>query len=68
MNALFGTKYFAFIASSYAITFVVLVFLTVWIVLTYKKRQRDLAMLEAAGLRRAGAKKMEESEANAHHG
>lgn len=53
MSALFGTKYFGFIASSFAITLVVLLAMVVWVLVTYSKRKRDLARLEQAGLRRA---------------
>ena len=53
MSALFGTKYFGFILSAYAITTLALVLLTVWLVLTYRSRRRQLDKLDKAGVRRA---------------
>jgi heme exporter protein D len=53
MNTLFGTKYFGFIFSAYGITAVVLLGLLIWIVATYRGRRRQLAKLEAAGIKRA---------------
>lgn len=53
MTALFGTKYFGFILSAYAVTTLVLLLLVVWILMTHKSRKRQLAKLERAGLKRA---------------
>lgn len=53
MDALFGTKYFGFIASSYGITAVVLLIMVAWVLLTQRARRRQLAALEEAGVRRA---------------
>ena len=56
MSALFGTKYFGFILSAYAVTTIVLVLLVVWILLTHKSRKQQLARLEEAGIKRASRK------------
>lgn len=56
MSELFGTKYFNFIASSYAITFIVLILMVVAVLMTYSKRKREMARLEKLGLKRASAK------------
>ncbi|MEM1038203.1 MAG: heme exporter protein CcmD [Pseudomonadota bacterium] len=53
MTDLFGERYFAFIASSYAVTSLVLMAMVVWVLVTYRSRQANLAKLEAAGVRRA---------------
>lgn len=53
MTALFGTKYFGFIASSYAITTVVLILMVIWVLATHARRKRELRLLEEAGIRRA---------------
>ena len=53
MSELFGTQYFGFIASSYGITFIILLAITLWILMTYRARQKTLAKLEAAGIKRA---------------
>ena len=53
MAALFGTKYFGFILSAYAVTTVVLLLLVVWILMVHKSRKRQLAKLEEAGIKRA---------------
>lgn len=53
MSEIFGTKYFGFIASSYAVTAVVLLIMVGWVLMTYSKRKRDFAQLEKAGLIRA---------------
>ncbi len=53
MTALFGTKYFGFIAGAYGITGVVLVALIVWVLITQRRRRVALAALEQSGLRRA---------------
>lgn len=55
MEAIFGTKYFWFIASSYSATFAVLMLMVVWVLLTYSRRKKALAKLEQAGLRRASS-------------
>jgi len=52
MSALFGTKYFGFIAGAYGVTTVVLVALIVWILLTQRSRRAELGSLEESGLRR----------------
>lgn len=56
MSALFGTKYFGFILSAYAVTTIVLVLLVVWILMTHKSRKQQLARLEEAGIKRASRK------------
>lgn len=61
MTALFGTRYFEFIASSYAITAVVLMAMVVWVLLTQRSRRRKIAALEEAGMRRASRKKAKTS-------
>ena len=53
MTALFGEKYFVFIASAYGITAIVLLALIIWVLLTQRRRRADLAALEQSGLRRA---------------
>lgn len=52
MTALFGAQYFGFIASAYAITFAVLAALTAYILITHRRRRRQLADLKKAGMRR----------------
>ena len=52
MTALFGTKYFGFIAGAYGVTAFVLFALVVWVLLTQRSRRAELAALERAGLRR----------------
>ncbi|MEE9313625.1 MAG: heme exporter protein CcmD [Rhizobiaceae bacterium] len=56
MSEIFGTKYFGFIASSFAVTFAVLALMVIWVLMTYSKRKRELARLENAGLKRASSK------------
>ncbi|MEO1397984.1 MAG: heme exporter protein CcmD [Pseudomonadota bacterium] len=53
LTELFGERYFGFIASSYAVTAIVLIALIVWVVLTHRSRRATLGRLEAAGIRRA---------------
>ena len=53
MAALFGTKYFGFILSDYAVTTIVLLLLVVWILMTHRSRKKQLAKLEKAGMKRA---------------
>ena len=53
MTALFGTKYFGFILSAYAVTTIVLLLLVVWILMTHRSRKKQLAKLEKAGMKRA---------------
>ena len=53
MTALFGVEYFGFIASAYAIVFLALVGLTLWIVQTHRHRKKVLKALEEAGIKRA---------------
>ncbi len=53
MTALFGTKYFGFIASAYGITGAVLLGLIIWVFVTQHRRRVALAALERDGLRRA---------------
>ena len=53
MTYLFGTKYFGFILSAYGITALVLLALTIWILLSYRNRKRQLVKLEQAGFKRA---------------
>lgn len=53
MSALFGTKYFGFIAGAYGVTAIVLIALIAWVLLTQRRRQAELASLEESGLRRA---------------
>ncbi|MGI9354916.1 MAG: heme exporter protein CcmD [Rhizobiaceae bacterium] len=53
MSALFGTKYFGFIAGAYGVTAIVLVALIVWVLLTQRSRRAELTSLEQSGLRRA---------------
>ena len=53
MNALFGTKYFGFIFSAYAVATLALVLLTVWLVVTYRRRKRQLDRLDQMGVKRA---------------
>ncbi|MEM9678192.1 MAG: heme exporter protein CcmD [Pseudomonadota bacterium] len=53
MTELFGERYFHFIASSYAVTAIVLLAMVAWVIVTYRARQATLAKLEAAGIRRA---------------
>ncbi len=53
MSELFGTKYFSFIASSYAATAIVLIAMVLWVVITHSKRKRDLLRLNKAGFTRA---------------
>jgi len=53
MSELFGTKHFAFIASSFGVTLVVLLGITLWVLLTYSSRKKALAKLEKAGIKRA---------------
>ena len=53
MTSLFGTEYFGFIASAYAVTATVLFVLVVWILATHAHRKRELDRLEKAGLKRA---------------
>ena len=53
MTALFGTKYFGFILSAYAVTTIVLLLLVVWILMTHRSRKKQLAKLEQAGMKRA---------------
>ena len=53
MSDLFGTKYFAYIASSFSITLFVLLAMTLWILWTHRARKKALAKLEAAGIKRA---------------
>jgi len=55
MQALFGTEYFGFIASAYAVTSAVLLALIVWIFLTYSNRRKTLQKLEKSGLKRASS-------------
>ena len=52
MTSIFGAKYFGFIASAYGITFVTLLALCLWILLTARARKKTLARLEADGLKR----------------
>ncbi|MEL6503387.1 MAG: heme exporter protein CcmD [Pseudomonadota bacterium] len=61
MSDLFGTRYFEFIASSYAITALVLVVMVVWVLLTQRSRRRQIAALEEAGIRRASREKAKSS-------
>ena len=56
MTESFGTKYFGFIASSFGITLIVLLGMTLWILWTYRARKKALAKLEATGFRRASSK------------
>jgi heme exporter protein D len=51
---MFG-KYAAFIIPSYLATALVMIGITLWIVMVYRKRQREIAQLEAKGIRRGGA-------------
>ena len=53
MSELFGTQYFGFIASSFGVTLIVLLGMTIWILMTYRARHKALAKLEAAGIKRA---------------
>ena len=55
---MFG-KHAAFIIPSYAITVLVIVALAVWIIATYRRRRREIALLEesAARHRKANAGK-----------
>ncbi|MEL6736546.1 MAG: heme exporter protein CcmD [Pseudomonadota bacterium] len=53
MTELFGERYFSFIASSYAVTSIVLLAMLAWVIVTHRSRQSTLAKLEAAGVRRA---------------
>ncbi len=53
MTTLFGSKYFAFILSAFGITAAVLVLMTLWILIVYRVRRRQLDQLEKAGLKRA---------------
>ncbi len=50
-----GDKYFNFIFSSYAITFVVMVGLIVWVLSVHKSRLATIAKLEKQGIRRRSA-------------
>lgn len=61
MSELFGTRYFEFIASSYAVTAVVLVVMVGWVLLTQRSRRRQIAALEEAGIRRASREKAKSS-------
>jgi len=56
MIELFGTKYFGFIATSYAITACVLLAMIVWVVTNYYRHKTTLRRMEQAGLRRASSK------------
>lgn len=42
----------AFVLSAYGISFVVLALLIAWIITTHRATKRDLASLEAAGIKR----------------
>ncbi|EFL89644.1 heme exporter protein CcmD [Ahrensia sp. R2A130] len=53
IEALFGAKYFGFIAGAYGVVILALVLLTMSIWLTSRRRRAQLAKLEEAGLRRA---------------
>ena len=53
IEALFGTKYFGFIAGAYGVVTLSLVLLVLSIWLTSRRRPAQLAKLEEAGLRRA---------------
>lgn len=61
LEELFGSRYFGFIASSYAVTFAVLILMVIWVLVTHSRRKSALAKLEKAGLRRANAKQQEAS-------
>lgn len=51
---MFG-KHTAFILPSYIATIVVIAALILWIIAVYRKHQREIANLEAKGIRRGGA-------------
>ncbi len=53
---MFG-KYAGFIVPAYIASAFVIAALTVWIALVYRKRQNEIADLEARGIRRASAEK-----------
>ena len=55
MSSLFSGQYAGFIFSAYAITFVVVLLLVIWVLATGKARKRQLAKLEEAGYSRAAA-------------
>ncbi len=52
----------AFIIPSYAITAAVIAGLTIWIMVVYRRRKREIAELEARGVRRRSASSKAESE------
>lgn len=51
---MFG-KYAAFIIPSYLATAFVMIGITLWIVMVYRSRQREIAELEEKGIRRGRA-------------
>ncbi|MGB7287778.1 MAG: heme exporter protein CcmD [Salaquimonas sp.] len=53
---MFG-KHAAYIIPSYIATAVVIVLLVGWIIVTYRRRQNEIAELEAKGITRTSAKK-----------
>ena len=56
MTSLFGTQYFGFILSAYAVTGTVLVALVLWVLITHASRKRQLDQLEKSGMKRASRK------------
>lgn len=52
---MFG-KHAAYIIPSYVSTAVVIFALIVWIIVTYKRRQKEIADLETKGIKRGSAK------------
>jgi len=53
---MFG-QYSAFIVPSYMITALVIAALAGWIMITYRQRRREIAELEARGIKRRSANK-----------
>lgn len=52
MSDIIASKYFAYIATAYGVTFAVLMIAAVAIILTYRSRRQQLLVLEQAGLKR----------------
>ncbi|MFC5384858.1 heme exporter protein CcmD [Aquamicrobium segne] len=55
------TTHDLYVAAAYGITFLVLAGLIGWVLLDQHARRRELAQLEAAGIRRRSARKAEKS-------
>ncbi len=57
MMEIFNEKYFAYVASSYGITFLIFAVFVVWTLVQHRAYQKHLAGLEEQGITRRSASK-----------